>query len=50
MFKKSLISGNFPMKLRGAKIYFKIIFEKPLDFFRLSAHTMRAFKLGTNQK
>lgn len=29
--------------------FFKIIFNKLLDFFRKCAHTMRAFKLGTVQ-
>ena len=27
--------------------FFKIILEKTLDFFLISIHTMRAFKLGT---
>ena len=30
--------------------FFKIIFNKLLDFFVKCAHTMRAFKLGTVQK
>ena len=30
--------------------FFEIIFQKPLDFFRNRTHTMRAFKLRTNQK
>jgi len=41
-----LLSRGF-LRLLIFSDFFKIIFEKTLDFFELSIHTMRAFKLGT---
>ena len=46
MVDKWRISGIFSW----CEKFFKIIFNKLLDFFRKCAHTMRAFKLGTVQK
>ena len=44
--KKWRISGGFSYSLN----FLKIIFEIPLDFFRLWAHTKRAFKLRQQNK
>lgn len=41
---------RFFLKVTSFHIFLKIIFEKALDFFWFRAHTMRAFKLGTNEK
>ena len=35
---------------RPGENFFEIIFEKALDFLKLSAHTMRAFKLRPKRK
>lgn len=44
--KKWRISGVLVELIKNMKI----IFEKSLDFLTICAHTMRAFKLGINQK
>lgn len=44
--KKWRIFGVFGEWIKNMKI----IFEKSLDFLTICAHTMRAFKLGINQK
>ena len=50
MAKKSQKSGLFPIDLGEKWNFLKIIFQKALDFWKVWAHTMQAFKLRTKQK